>query len=136
MTGTMSDRLQTSEPTLIKPIKQYGHKAWRRLFAATCLFLGSTVSAHAAETISGSNTLQSVDVTGLPGNKAQITMTLSKAAPAPLSFTIDNPARIALDFPETKNGLAQRSQNVGIGMVESLTAIEAQGRTRAVPAHR
>ncbi|MDX2456205.1 MAG: type IV pilus secretin PilQ [Gammaproteobacteria bacterium] len=132
MTGTMSDRLQTSEPTLIKPIKQYGHKAWRRLFAATCLFLGSTVSAHAAETISGSNTLQSVDVTGLPGNKAQITMTLSKAAPAPLSFTIDNPARIALDFPETKNGLAQRSQNVGIGMVESLTAIEAQGRTRVV----
>jgi len=132
MTGTMSDRLHTNEPTLIKPIKQHGHKAWRRLFAAACLFLGSTVSAHAAETISGTNTLQSVDVAGLPGNKAQITLTLSNAVPAPMSFTIDNPARIALDFPETKNGLVQRSQNVGIGMVESLTAIEAQGRTRVV----
>ena len=132
MTGTMSDHLHTSEPTLIKPVKQYGHKAWRRLFAAACLFLGSTVSAHAAESLSGTNTLQSIDVVGLPGNKAQITLTLSNAAPTPLSFTIDNPARIALDFPETKNGLAQRSQNVGIGMVESLTAIEAQGRTRVV----
>ena len=34
---------------------------------------------------------------GLPGNKTQITMTLSSPAPAPLSFTIDNPARIAFD---------------------------------------
>ena len=131
MTGTMSDRLQASEPTLIKSIKQHGHKTWRNLFAATCLLLGSTVSASAAETVSG-NTLQSVDVTGLPGNKAQITLTLSQPAPAPLSFTIDNPARIALDFPDTRNGLVQRSQKVGIGMVESLTAIEAQGRTRVV----
>ena len=131
MTGTMSDRLQASEPTLIKSIKQHGHKTWRKLFAVACLFVGSTVSASAAEVISG-NTLQSVDVTGLPGNKAQITLTLSQPAPAPLSFTIDNPARIALDFPETKNGLVQRSQKVDVGMVESLTAIEAQGRTRVV----
>jgi type IV pilus assembly protein PilQ len=131
MTGTMSDRLQASEPTFIKSIKQHGHKTWRKLFAATCLLLGSTVSASAAEIVSG-NTLQSVDVTGLPGNKAQITLTLSQPTPAPLSFTIDNPARIALDFPETRNGLVQRSQKVGIGMVESLTAIEAQGRTRVV----
>ena len=131
MTGTMSDRLQASEPTLSKSIKQQGHKTWRKLFAAACLFIGSTVSASAAEVISG-NTLQSVDVAGLPGNKAQITLTLSQPAPAPLSFTIDNPARIALDFPETKNGLVQRSQKVDVGMVESLTAIEAQGRTRVV----
>lgn len=131
MTGTMSDRLQTSEPTSITPIRQHGHKAWRSLFAAACLFLGSTVSAHAAESMSG-NTLQSVDVAGLPGNKAQITLTLSQPAAAPLSFTIDNPARIALDFANTSNGLAQRSQTVGIGMVESLTAVEAQGRTRVV----
>jgi type IV pilus assembly protein PilQ len=131
MTGTMSDRLQTSEPTLIKSNKQHGHKTWRSLFTAACLLLGSTVSASAAETVSG-NTLQSIDVAGLPGDKAQITLTLSQPAPAPLSFTIDNPARIALDFPETRNGLVQRSQKVGIGMVESLTAIEAQGRTRVV----
>ena len=131
MTGTMSDRLQTSEPTLITSFRQHGHKAWRKLFAAACLLLGSTISAHAAEGVAG-NTLKSVDVAGLPGNKAQITLTLSQPAPTPLSFTIDNPARIALDFADTSNGLAQRSQTVGIGMVESLTAVEAQGRTRVV----
>ncbi len=87
--------------------------------------------ANAADPVSG-NTLQSVDFAELPGNKAQITLTLSKAAPAPLSFTIDNPARIALDFPNTSNGLDQRSQNIGIGMAESITAVEAQNRTRVV----
>ena len=127
----MSDRLQTSKVTLFKSFRQNGRRACHHLFAATCLLLGSTLAAQAADTASG-NTLQSVDVAGLPGNKAQIILTLSNPAPAPLSFTIDNPARIALDFPNTSNGLAQRSQDIGIGMAESLTAVEAQGRTRVV----
>jgi type IV pilus assembly protein PilQ len=127
----MSDRLQTSKVTLFKSFRQNGRRACHNLFAAACLLLGSTVAAQAADTASG-NTLQSIDVAGLPGNKAQITLTLSNPAPAPLSFTIDNPARIALDFPNTSNGLAQRSQDIGIGMAESLTAVEAQGRTRVV----
>jgi type IV pilus assembly protein PilQ len=97
------------------------------LLAAGALFIGSIVSAHAA-----GNSLQSVDFSGLPGNKAQIILTLSKPAPAPLSFTIDNPARIALDFPDTSSALEQRSRHIGVGMVESLTAVEAQGRTRVV----
>jgi len=116
---------------LFKSFRQNGRRACHNLFAAACLLLGSTVAAQAADTASG-NTLQSVDVVGLPGNKAQIILTLSNPAPAPLSFTIDNPARIALDFPNTSNGLAQRSQDIGIGMAESLTAVEAQGRTRVV----
>jgi type IV pilus assembly protein PilQ len=132
MSVTMSDRLQTNKVTLFKSFKQNGRRTCHNLFAAACLLLGSTVAAQAADTASGANTLQSVDVAGLPGNKAQITLTLSKPAPAPLSFTIDNPARIALDFPNTSNGLAQRSKDIGIGMAESLTAVEAQGRTRVV----
>jgi type IV pilus assembly protein PilQ len=99
------------------------------LVTGTLMLAGGSVIARAAET---TNTLQAIDYAGLPGNKTQITMTLSSPAPAPLSFTIDNPARIALDFPATSNALQQRSQPIGIGMAESLTAIEAQGRTRVV----
>ncbi|MGD2137661.1 MAG: type IV pilus secretin PilQ [Gammaproteobacteria bacterium] len=99
----------------------------------TGLLLGAgglaSVQAAAPET---DNTLQSVEYSGLPGNKVLITLTLSKPAPDPLSFTIDNPARIALDFPDTSNALAQRNQDIGIGMAESLTSVEAQGRTRVV----
>jgi type IV pilus assembly protein PilQ len=129
MTGHTHDRLQTNNRALVLSIKQHGCNTWRRLLTTTCLLLGSVVAAHAAEP---GNTLQSVEFTGLPGNKAQITLTLSEPATTPLSFTIDNPARIALDFPNTRNGLSQRSQSIGIGMAESLTVVEAQGRTRVV----
>jgi type IV pilus assembly protein PilQ len=91
----------------------------------------SLATAHAAEQAT-TNALKSVEFAGLPGNKAQIVLTLSKKAPSPLTFTIDNPARIALDFPATKNELTQRTEKIGIGMADSLTAIEAQGRTRVV----
>ena len=127
MTGNITRLLHTGGSTLIQSVRQRGHSAWLGLLAAGALFLGSIVSAHAA-----GNALQSIDFSGLPGNKAQIILTLSQPAPAPLSFTIDNPARIALDFPDTSNALEQRSQRIGIGMVESLTAVEAQGRTRVV----
>ena len=131
MIGNMPDRLPTGESTMMQTIKHHTHKLWRGAVVAGCLFAGCIIPAGAADTATG-NTLQSVDFAELPGNKAQITLTLSKPAPAPLSFTIDNPARIALDFPDTGNGLQQRSQNIGIGMAESITAVEAQNRTRVV----
>jgi type IV pilus assembly protein PilQ len=131
MIGNISYRLPTGESTMMQTIKLHSQKLWRDTLAAGCLLAASIVPAHAADTV-GSNTLQAVDFAELPGNKTQITLTLSKPAPAPLSFTVDNPARIALDFQDTSNGLEQRSQNIGIGMTESITAIEAQGRTRVV----
>lgn len=111
----------------MRTCQRQGRKLWHRLVLASCLVFGSSVLAHAA-----GNTLQSVDFTSLPGNKAQITLNMSQPTATPLSFTIDNPARIALDFPDTANGLASRSQNIGIGMADSMTVVEAKGRTRVV----
>ena len=131
MIGQMSERLPTGGKNMMNIIKYHSHKLLRGVLAAGCLFAGSILPASAADNVTG-NSLQSVDFAELPGNKAQITLTLSKPAPAPLSFTIDNPARIALDFADTSNNLDKRSQNIGIGMAESITAVEAQGRTRVV----
>jgi type IV pilus assembly protein PilQ len=101
------------------------------LFAGSITLGGGIANGYAAEQ-SATNSLKSVEFASLPGNKAQIILTMGNTATAPLSFTIDNPARIALDFPATKNELAQRTQSIGIGMADSMTAIEAQGRTRVV----
>lgn len=78
------------------------------------------------------NTLESVDVGSLPGNKVQIILKMSEPPVHPLSFTIDNPARIALDLPDTHNGLGKAARPIGVGLAKSLTAVEAQGRTRVV----
>ncbi len=77
--------------------------------------------------------LDNVSYASLPGERVQIKLMLSEALPAdPLNFTIDNPARIAIDFPNTTLNLAEKSQTIGLGMANSLNAVEAAGRTRVV----
>ena len=77
--------------------------------------------------------LEDISYTSLPGDRVQLKLKLSEPVGAePLSFTIDNPARIALDFPGTELNLAKKSQVIGVGNAESVTAIEADGRTRVV----
>jgi len=50
----------------------------------------------------------------------------------PVNFTIDNPARLAIDLPNVKLNLDEKSQSIGIGMANSVVAVEAAGRTRVV----
>ncbi len=57
---------------------------------------------------------------------------LSGPAPQPLPFTIDKPARIALDLPNTALALASRRIDVRNGGVDTVLAAEANGRTRLV----
>ncbi|HSH29992.1 MAG TPA: AMIN domain-containing protein, partial [Thiohalobacter sp.] len=96
------------------------------------LLLGLAVLVFSHTLAAQTNALQGVDVSSLPGNKVQITLNMAEPTDKPLSFTIDNPARIALDLPNTSNQLGTKSQNIGVGLAKSLTAIEAQGRTRVV----
>jgi type IV pilus assembly protein PilQ len=76
--------------------------------------------------------LQDLQVQTLPGNKVELEIKLSGAAPEPLSFTIENPARIALDFPDTVIALQSRRKDVGIGNLATILAAESGGRTRVV----
>lgn len=95
----------------------------------TSALAGMFLVAHAAD---AANTLESIDVGSLPGNKVQVVLKMSEPPEHPLSFTIDNPARIALDLPDTVNGLGKATKPIGVGLAKSLTAVEAQGRTRVV----
>ncbi len=79
-----------------------------------------------------SNTLEDVSFATLPGDRVQIKLRMQEPASEPTSFTIDNPARIALDFPATTVNLPRKSQDIGIGVARSVNAVEAGGRTRVV----
>ena len=78
------------------------------------------------------NTLESVTYSTLPGNRLQIVLGMTKEMDKPLSFTIDNPARIAFDFPGTISSLPKRSQPIGVGIAQSITAITAKDKTRVI----
>src|ERR1700744_5502981 len=76
--------------------------------------------------------LEAIDVQPLPGQQVQITMRLSAPAPQPLSFTIDNPARISFDLPGTTLALPSRRIDVHTSGVDSILAAETKDRTRLV----
>ena len=78
------------------------------------------------------NTLENASVTTLPGNLIQFKLTLSSTPEMPLNFSIENPARIVFDFPNTTNKTSRKNQAVGIGMAKSMNFIESDGRTRVV----
>ena len=78
-------------------------------------------------------TLDDISYSSLPGDRAQIQLTLSEPVSAdPLNFTIDNPARIVVDFPDTSLNIAEKNQSIGIGAAHSVSVVEAAGRTRVV----
>jgi type IV pilus assembly protein PilQ len=78
------------------------------------------------------NKLEAVDVQTLPGQELQLTFRMSGPATAPLSFTIDNPARISFDLQKTQLALPSRRIDVREAGLDSILAAEAGGRTRLV----
>jgi type IV pilus assembly protein PilQ len=76
--------------------------------------------------------LQAVDVQPLAGQQLQLTMRLSGPAPQPLSFTIDNPARISFDLPGTTLALPSRRIDVHASGLDTILAAETKDRTRVV----
>ena len=92
------------------------------------VFLAVPLLVSAAETSS----LTDISFASLPGDNVQIKLSVSGTIPDPGTFTIDNPARIALDLPGTQLATGKKNQAIGIGMARSVQAVEAGGRTRVV----
>jgi len=94
--------------------------------AALLLFWGAFASAQEG------NRLQDIQVQSLPGERVELKLIMSDTAPEPLDFTIENPARIALDLPNTTLGLTSRRRDVNLGPLDTVLTAEANGRTRVV----
>ncbi len=76
--------------------------------------------------------LEAIDVQPLAGQQVELRLRLSGTPPEPMTFTIDDPARISLDLPNTALGLESRRQDANVGPLTTVLAAEANGRTRVV----
>ena len=102
------------------------------LLISMSILLVMLISLNPSPAFAATNTVSEINYSALPGDQVQIRISMDNAAAEPGSFTIDSPARIAFDFPDTKINLPIRSQNIGIGAVRSITAVDAGGRSRVV----
>ncbi|MGD9710029.1 MAG: type IV pilus secretin PilQ [Halothiobacillaceae bacterium] len=99
-----------------------------RLAQAIALTLGLGLHAAWAE-----NIIQGMNVTPSPDGGMQLRFTLAEPLQTPPThFSIEQPARIALDFQDTRLGLDKRFQSIESGAVNDVRFAESGGRTRAV----
>src|SRR5260221_10110161 len=82
---------------------------------------GVNLKALAAD----ANKLESIEGQTLSGQQVQLKLHLSRPPAEPMPFTIDKPARIAFDLPDTTLALTSRRLDVHSGGVDSVVAAEA-----------
>lgn len=93
--------------------------------AVTCLLTLAAPSLMAAN-------LNTLDVAALPGDKVELKLSFDEPVDVPRGYTIEQPARIALDLPGVSSKLSNKSRELGAGNARSVTVVEAQDRTRMI----
>jgi type IV pilus assembly protein PilQ len=113
-----------------------GRGRYARRWAIGLAMLLTAGAAQAADAstadASAEPRLDDIQFSTLPGNRVQVDLVMTAPAAVPRSFTTDNPARIALDFPDTTSNLTKKTFAVGVGVVRNVAAVQGKNRTRVV----
>jgi type IV pilus assembly protein PilQ len=78
------------------------------------------------------NSIERVDATQTGAGVVLTIQLKSAAGSVPPSFSIANPARIAIDLPQTSNNLGRNAIEFNQGDLRSINVVQAQDRTRIV----
>jgi type IV pilus assembly protein PilQ len=101
--------------------------------AALAVWVPAPVSAQsAAAPAEATNSIETIEAiqTGA-GTIVRIQLREASAA-VPPSFSVANPARIAIDLAQTSNGLGRNLVDIQQGDLRSVNVVQAQGRSRIV----
>ena len=98
--------------------------------AYSCLF--ALLAMPTASSAQAANTIQAVTASVQGGSEViRIDLTEPLAA-VPTGFSIQSPARIALDFPGVSNAMGRSAVDVNVGNLRSANVVQAGERTRVV----
>ncbi len=92
--------------------------------------LGAWLFACAAS--AQQNSIEAFNVAAQGGRVIVRITTKQPLAAPPASFTVTQPARIALDFPNTANGLGRTTQEINEGELRGMNVVQVGDRTRMV----
>ncbi|MBB3167226.1 type IV pilus secretin PilQ [Simiduia aestuariiviva] len=93
--------------------------------AAIAVMVFATLAAQAS-------TIQDITFAELPGQRFEVHLQFNEAPAQPDGYTIDKPARIVLDFPETESGLTQKKYALSFENAQNAAVVSAGGRTRLI----
>ena len=71
-------------------------------------------------------------IQSVAAGQIQLRLAFDGPAPSPRSYTVNDPARIAIDLEQTGSALDKRYYQVGGEAVQGVTVVESAGRTRLI----
>ncbi len=77
-------------------------------------------------------TLTDMTFSSLPGDVTEVRLEFDAAPPKLSGYTIEQPARIAIDLPGTASALKSRRHEIGAGNARSATVVTTKDRSRLV----
>ena len=76
--------------------------------------------------------LEDVNFASLPGGRTEITLVFDSSPPEVKGYTIEEPARIALDLSGATSALTEKYYNLGLGNAKRMTVMGVKDRTRVI----
>ncbi len=100
-------------------------RKWVRLAAGFLLSVGALA-------VQASPTITDIEFSSRPGSKFEVRLDFNETPPKMEAYTIEKPARIAVDFPDTTSGLDQKRYSLPYGNATGVVVLESGDRTRLV----
>ncbi len=106
----------------------------RRIDASSTGWIGLLVGCFwSVATVAAPVVIEDIAFTAQPGAQLEVRLTFSEPPSADIeSYTIEEPARIVLDFPDTESGLEQKRFSLSQANATSVMVLESGDRTRMI----
>ncbi|WP_238526854.1 type IV pilus secretin PilQ [Cellvibrio japonicus] len=85
-----------------------------------------------ASALANANSINKIDFSQLPGERFEVHIGFDSVPPEPKGYTIERPARIVLDFPDTSSSLKERRFPLAVDNGQSALLLASEGRTRLI----
>jgi type IV pilus assembly protein PilQ len=98
---------------------------FRKIIVSLFVCLLAAANSHAS-------TLKDVSFASLPGDRTEISLHFDGVPPEAEGYTIEKPARIALDLKGVNSTLENKYHNLGLGNAKRMTVIGTKDRARVI----
>lgn len=85
-----------------------------------------------AQAVYAAPTITDIEFASRPGSKFEVRLDFDETPPELQAYTIEKPARIAIDFPGTRSALPNKSYSLPYGNATGVVVLESGDRTRMV----
>lgn len=114
-----------------KTHEQHGLGSRLAMFKKLTVCVGA-LALGMVSSLASAVTLEDVSFTSRSGDRTEVTLRFDEQPPEPSGYTIERPARIAVDLRNTSSALDSRNISLGSGNAQSMTVVETSDRTRLI----